>query len=60
MKHPRDMIRFCGILDISIIILTVVYASVGFFGYIKYGDETEGSITLNLPLDDWFVYLFLK
>jgi hypothetical protein len=24
----------------------------GFLGYLKYGETTEGSITLNLPVDE--------
>ena len=58
MKYPRDMIKFCGVLDITFFMLTIVYASIGFIGYLKYGEETQGSITLNLPLDNWFVYIF--
>ena len=29
-------------------IVAILYTSVGFFGYLKYGDSARGSITLNL------------
>lgn len=40
-----------GVLNVGMSIVTVLYGFVGFFGYIKYGDESKDSITLSLPKD---------
>lgn len=49
MKRPEQMGGWSGIINLSYIILLVLYFTVGFFGYLKFGDEAKGSITLNLP-----------
>lgn len=49
LKHPEDMVKPFGVLNIGMIVGTFVFASCGFLGYITYGDDVEGSITLNLP-----------
>lgn len=33
-------------------VVVISYAVTGFLGYIKFGDETQGSITLNLPVEE--------
>ena len=53
MKTPRDMRGWNGVLNTSMTIVTCLYIAVGFFGYLKYGDAVQGSITLNLPVEEW-------
>ncbi|XP_058816791.1 proton-coupled amino acid transporter-like protein pathetic isoform X1 [Topomyia yanbarensis] len=52
MKTPQHFIGCPGVLNTGMAVVVVLYASVGFLGYLKYGDETKGSITLNLPVED--------
>ncbi|CAH0703678.1 unnamed protein product [Spodoptera exigua] len=49
MKTPRDFVGKFGVLNCSMISIIVLYVGMGLFGYLQYGDESEGSITLNLP-----------
>ncbi|KRT85868.1 Amino acid transporter [Oryctes borbonicus] len=49
MKTPTHFIGCPGVLNTGMFFVVSLYASVGFFGFLKYGYETEGSITLNLP-----------
>lgn len=49
MKTPQNFIGCPGVLNIGMLVVVVLYTAVGLFGYWKYGDETQGSITLNLP-----------
>lgn len=42
-----------GVLNTSMTIVTCLYIAVGFFGYLKYGEDVLGSITLNLPVEQW-------
>lgn len=48
MKTPKHFLGLCGVLNRGMSGLTLLYMIFGFLGYLAYGDETEGSITLNL------------
>ncbi|KAK6016532.1 transmembrane amino acid transporter protein [Ostertagia ostertagi] len=48
MKHPKDMDGFNGVLSTGVSLVTLIYAACGFYGYITYGDQVQGSVTLNL------------
>jgi proton-coupled amino acid transporter len=52
MKHPNHFIGKFGILYIAMTTVVVLYGVIGFFGYIRFGDEVLGSVTLNLPTED--------
>lgn len=52
MRTPQNFIGICGVLNQGMGGVTLVYILLGFFGYVKYGTEAEGSITLNLPIED--------
>lgn len=52
MKTPTHFIGCPGVLNFGMFFVVSLYAFVGFFGYLKYGDKTSGSITLNLPEDE--------
>ncbi|KAK9508555.1 hypothetical protein O3M35_006089 [Rhynocoris fuscipes] len=49
MQNPNHFLGCPGVLNIAMSVVVLLYGAVGFFGYVKYGDITEGSITLNLP-----------
>ncbi|GLH07336.1 Proton-coupled amino acid transporter-like protein pathetic [Gryllus bimaculatus] len=49
MKTPTHFIGCPGVLNIGMAVVVTLYTTVGFFGYLKYGSDTMGSITLNLP-----------
>ncbi|KAG6458122.1 hypothetical protein O3G_MSEX010685 [Manduca sexta] len=53
MAKPQQFLGCPGVLNIAMTIVISLYGIVGFFGYIKYGDDVRGSVTLNLPADDF-------
>ena len=58
MKEPRKMVAKFGTINIAMVLVTFIYLVLGFFGYWRFsdlpeGEEIEGSITLNLPQEDW-------
>jgi solute carrier family 36 (proton-coupled amino acid transporter) len=53
MKTPQHFIGLCGVLNQGMGGVTLVYILLGFLGYIKYGDDAQGSITLNLPIEEY-------
>ena len=48
MKTPTHFIGCPGVLNIGMFFVVLLYSVVGFFGYLKYGENTLESITLNL------------
>ncbi|XP_071558190.1 proton-coupled amino acid transporter-like protein acs isoform X2 [Temnothorax nylanderi] len=51
MKTPKSFIKPFGVLNVAMSIIVGMYTALGFFGYIRYGEKIEGSITLNLPVE---------
>lgn len=52
MKNPNHFLGCPGVLNIGMALVTILYATFGFLGFLRYGTTTDGSITLNLPMDD--------
>ena len=52
MRTPGDMRGWNGVLNTAMTMVACLYIAVGFFGYLKYGENVLGSITLNLPSED--------
>lgn len=59
MKEKKAFLGYAGVLNLSLTITISLYSAIGFYGYLKYGDSTRGSVTLNLPTDQW-LYLSVK
>ena len=55
MRKPKDMLGWNGVLNTSMGLVTALYVAMGFYGYLKYGETIESSITLNLPPADMYV-----
>ncbi|KAG6461876.1 proton-coupled amino acid transporter-like protein CG1139 [Manduca sexta] len=51
MEHPRQFVGLFGLFNIGMAIICLLYLLVGVFGYLKFGNEVEASITLNLPFN---------
>ncbi|XP_046645066.1 proton-coupled amino acid transporter-like protein CG1139 [Daphnia pulicaria] len=52
MRRPWDFKGWTGILNTGMVIVTCIYIAMGFYGYLQYGEDILGSITLNLPQDE--------
>eukprot|EP00794_Sanderia_malayensis_P020155 gene20155-22129_t len=52
MKKPQD---FFWVLDLSMGFVAMLYISMGFFGYLTFGADIKGSVTLNLPQLPFYV-----
>lgn len=48
MKKPKAFVKSFGVLNIGMGTIVLLYTAIGFFGYIRYGSDIEGSITLSL------------
>jgi proton-coupled amino acid transporter len=55
MKDQDAFLGKVGVLNLGLTLVIVLDNAVGFYGYLKYGEDTRGSITLNLPNDQWYV-----
>ncbi|KAK3795169.1 hypothetical protein RRG08_028368 [Elysia crispata] len=59
MKKPEEFGGWTGVLNLGMTIVMAMYTAVGFYGYLQFGEDAKGSITLNLPKDEW-LYLSVK
>lgn len=55
MKTPKSFGGTFGVLNQGMIVIVLLYVGMGLFGYLNYGPEIQGSITLNLPAEDMWV-----
>ena len=55
MKTPQAFGGWFGVIDLAMTIAMVLYAAVGFYGYLRFGEDVQGSITLNLPCHEGYV-----
>lgn len=49
MRKPQHFLGCPGVLNTAMITVVVLYGVIGFLGYVRYGPEVKGSVTLNLP-----------
>lgn len=52
MKEPSLFRSTFGVLNVGMVSVAILFALFGFFGYLKWGENVTGSLTLNLPPDD--------
>ncbi|XP_055598119.1 proton-coupled amino acid transporter-like protein CG1139 [Uranotaenia lowii] len=52
MKTPKKFGGNFGVLNKAMVLIVTLYIGMGLFGYLNYGAESAGSITLNLPKDE--------
>lgn len=51
MHQKSEFATWNGVLNTAMTLVAIMYFSIGFFGYMKYGTDAAASITLNLPSD---------
>jgi len=57
MKRRED---FFWVLDLTMASVAIMYISMGFFGYITFGEDIQASVTLNLPKLPFYVVVKLS
>lgn len=48
MKTPQAFAKPCGVLNIGMVTIVFLYITMGVFGYLAYGADSQDSVTLNL------------
>ncbi|KAA3674051.1 solute carrier family 36 (proton-coupled amino acid transporter), partial [Paragonimus westermani] len=49
MENPDSYIHPCGVLNVGMIIIIALNVAFGFFGFMRFGEDAKGTITLNIP-----------
>lgn len=57
MKDGSHWLGWFGVLNQAIFIVTILDTVTGLFGYWRYGDEVQPSITLNLGKNPYVIQL---
>lgn len=52
MRNPQHFLGCPGVLNITMTIVVALYATLGVFGYLKYGEAVDATITLNIPITE--------
>lgn len=57
MRKPKSFGGSTGVLNRAMVVIIFLYVGMGLFGYLNYGSDIKGSITLNLPPNELQVHL---
>ncbi|CAK1554052.1 unnamed protein product [Leptosia nina] len=49
MKTPKSFVQTCGVLDIAMLLIVLLYVALGVLGYLFCVSDCSDSITLDLP-----------
>jgi len=52
MQKPQHFLGCPSVLNVTMSIVVGLYAIMGIFGYLAYGENASASITLNLPTEE--------
>lgn len=52
MKTPKSFGGTCGVLNIGMISIIIMYVLMGLFGYLAYGSDIQGSISYSLNKEE--------
>lgn len=55
MQKPQHFLGCPGVLNTAMITVVVLYAVIGFFGYVRYGEEVRGNVDLVFLFESVFV-----
>ncbi|XP_059059827.1 proton-coupled amino acid transporter-like protein CG1139 [Achroia grisella] len=48
MRRPEHFQKPLGVLNVGMVVVVSIVVTVGFLGFLKWGDDVQGSLTLNL------------
>lgn len=48
MRNPEEFQKPLGVLNLGMVVVGGIFIVVGFLGYLKWGEDVAGSLTLNL------------
>ncbi|KAG1676409.1 Proton-coupled amino acid transporter 4 [Nymphon striatum] len=60
MKTPKEFHGITGVLNTGMTLVGILIFGLGFYGYLKFGNNAKGSITLNLPQTATFINKFVN
>lgn len=52
MRNPENFTSTFGVLNMTMVVVTSIFIFTGFIGYMRWGEDVEGSVTLNLNSED--------
>lgn len=49
LRFPEEFTENCGVLPTLMVLITVFYTALGFYGFTAFGENTLGTLPLNMP-----------
>lgn len=59
LKDKESLLGWNGLMNLTMGLVLLLYLTVAFFGYVKFGDNVEGSLVYSIPLSPWY-YMIVK
>lgn len=57
MQQPQLFIAWNGVLNASCAVVLAIFAVIGYYGYLTFGDDVKDTVTLNLPDEPFYQML---